>query len=73
MFDFQFPYWKTPLINNRINNGGKTILKKDEFILKEIHKFKSSKTRFDMLRGIAYYKGDHDILKRKENLYWGKR
>ena len=65
MFDFQFPYWKTPLINNRINNGGKTILKKDEFILKEIHKFKSSKTRFDMLRGVAYYKGDHDILKRK--------
>lgn len=65
MFNFQFPYWKTPLINKKISDGGKTILKDEDFILREIHKFKSSKTRFDMLRGIAYYNGDQDILKRK--------
>lgn len=65
MFDFQFPYSQMPRINALIKKGSESILRNEDFILKEIREFKSSKKRFDMLRGYAYFEGKQDILKRK--------
>lgn len=65
MFDFQFPYFMTEQINKRISRGRKSLINNEEFILKEIRDFKSSKTRINMLMGDAYYNGVQDILKRE--------
>ena len=65
MFDFQFPYSQMPKINAIIKKGSKSIMRNEDFILKEISEFKSSKIRFDMLRGYYYFEGKQDILKRK--------
>ena len=64
LFDFQFPYFRTPEINAIIKNGAKAIGEED-FILKEINEFRMSAKRRDMLMGQEYYCGRHDILKRK--------
>lgn len=65
MFDFQFPYSQMPRINAIIKNGAESIMKSEDFILKEIREFKNSKKRFHMLRACAYFQGQQDILKRK--------
>ena len=65
MFDFQFPYSQMPKINALIKKGCESIMRNEDFILKEIREFKSSKKRFDMLRGYSYFEGRQDILKRK--------
>ncbi len=64
MFDFQFPFFRTSEINAIIKNGAEAIGEED-FILKEINEFKSSRKRRDMLVGQDYYGGKHDILERK--------
>lgn len=64
MFDFQFPYSRTPEINSIIENGAKAI-REEDFILKEIKEFLASQKRRDMLLGQDYYCGNHDILRRK--------
>lgn len=65
MFDFQFPYSQMPRINALIRKGNESIMRNEEFILNEIREFKSSKKRFDMLRGYSYFEGKQDIIKRK--------
>lgn len=67
MFDFQYPNSQMPKINFLIKKGGENIISSDRFILNAIKEFRCSKKRYEMLLGDAYYKGAHDILKRKRS------
>ena len=57
---------ETARINNIIINNVKITEK--EFLESEIQKFLSSKARKDMIIAEDYYKGNHDILKRKRTV-----
>ena len=58
MFQFLLNKANTVRIeNNRITDN--------EFIVREINRFKFSKRRNDMITGERYYEGKHDILSRK--------
>lgn len=61
MFQFLLNKANTVRIeNNRITDN--------EFIVREINRFKYSKRRNDMLTGERYYEGKHDILSRKRTV-----
>ena len=53
---------------NAITVGSRDYVTDEEFILREIRKFKTSKRRNDMLTGEKYYIGEHDILSRKRTV-----
>lgn len=67
MFDFGRPMRE---INNIIH-GAKERLTDKEFIENEIRCFLSSRRRKDMIDGVKYYKGQHDILYRKRTMIGG--
>lgn len=58
---------ETDRINHFINSSSNSI-NFLEFLEKEIYRFLHSKTRRDMLIAEQYYKGKHDILKRKRTV-----
>ena len=60
MFRFNFT---TDEFVGIIQEGAKARLSDEEFIVCEIQRFLASKRRKEMLDGIRYYKGDHDILR----------
>lgn len=53
------------LWNNIIKYGADTSMTLDEFLSKEWNAFMLSDKRRDMLDGIRYYEGKHDILRKK--------
>lgn len=63
MFNFQFPGSEMPKINAILKIGAN--ITEEKFILQEIERFLSSPQRQNMIRGINYYNGKHDILMRK--------
>lgn len=62
MFDFQFPGFLTPYINTILKQGAESRISDSDFVIKEINAFMSSPKRADMIKGINYYRGFHDIL-----------
>ncbi len=66
MFNFQFPGWLTPYINDIIRKGAEKRLTDTEYITREINRFLSSPRRAEMLTGNRYYAGAHDILHYKK-------
>ena len=68
MFSFQFPGSQMPYINSLIRRGAESRIKDDEFIIKELNEFMNSPKRADMIKGINYYRGMHDILKRERTV-----
>ncbi len=68
MFSFQFPGSQMPYINAIIRQGAESCIKDSEFILREIREFMASPKRADMIKGINYYRGIHDILNRKRTV-----
>ena len=54
-----------PYINALIRQGAESSISDSEFIIREIKEFMASPKRADMIKGINYYRGIHDILKRK--------
>ncbi len=54
-----------PYINAIIKQGAESRISDREFILREINEFMASPKRADMIKGIDYYRGFHDILKRQ--------
>ena len=53
-------------ISNLIKEGGKVA--DEEYVIKEINRFRVSKRRKDMVDGEKYYEGKHDILHRKRTI-----
>lgn len=68
MFAFQFAGWLTSYINDIIRKGAKEQITDLDFVRKEINRFINSPRRMSMLKGNAYYKGQHDILRRKRTV-----
>lgn len=68
MFSFQFPGSQMPYINALIRQGAESSISDSEFIIREIKEFMASPKRADMIKGINYYRGIHDILKRKRTV-----
>ena len=66
MFDFQFPGWLTPYMNDIIRKGAESRLTDMDYVSREITRFLSSPRRADMLTGNRYYTGVHDILHYKK-------
>ena len=66
MFDFQFPGWLTPYMNDIIRKGAESRLTDMDYVSREITRFLSSPRRADMLVGNRYYTGAHDILHHKK-------
>lgn len=64
MFDFT----NMKLINAQIASGAATSMNEKQFLEREIKKFKASVARQEMIKGEAYYSGDHDILRRKRTV-----
>lgn len=59
---------ETDRLNQIIKEGAAARLTDIEFIENEIHKFKTSKKRKDMLDGERYFLGQHDILAKKRTM-----
>jgi len=55
-------------IGNILKQGASTKLTDEQFIVKEINTFKTSRRRKDMIDGEKYYAGRHDILSRKRTV-----
>ncbi|MGL5972560.1 MAG: phage portal protein [Oscillospiraceae bacterium] len=55
-------------IGNILKQGASTKLTNEQFIVKEINIFKTSRRRKDMIDGEKYYAGRHDILSRKRTV-----
>lgn len=55
-------------INSLIENGAKAVITEKKLLELEIAKWKKSKQRKDMLTGVRYYSGEHDILNRKRTV-----
>ena len=68
MFSFQFPGSQMPYINALIRQGAESSISDSEFIIRGIKEFMASPKRADMIKGINYYRGIHDILKRKRTV-----
>ncbi len=50
------------IMDSIIKQGAENRITDEQFIVREIKRFKLSRKRHDMLTGIKYYKGKHDIL-----------
>lgn len=68
MFSFQFPNSQMPYINEIIKQGAEREIGNEEFLIKEIRDFMESPKRLDMVKGVNYYKGIHDILIREKTI-----
>lgn len=55
-------------VSKAVAEGAKSRMSLERFLEKEIERFLSSAVRRDMLTGDRYYKGEHDILKRKRRV-----
>ena len=55
-------------VKNLIKIGAASYVTDEDFIVKEINRFKMSQRRKLMIDGERYYKGDHDILQRKRTV-----
>lgn len=62
MFDFGI---ETERLTRAVRQGAKNAITDLQFVEREILRFKASVRRRDMLCGIKYYAGKHDILHRK--------
>jgi len=65
---FNFLLSTAAKLANIITQGANEKITDEEFIVKEINRFKISKKRNDMLTGERYYLGIHDILDRKRTV-----
>lgn len=65
---FKFMLSEASRLANAITIGAKDRVTDEEFITREIRKFKVSKKRHDMVTGEKYYKGEHDILSRQRTV-----
>lgn len=54
-----------PYINRIIREGAESQISDEDFIIREINEFMISPKRADMIKGTDYYRGIHDIVKRK--------
>ncbi len=68
MFNFQFPGSQMPYINEIIRQGAESCISDSDFVIREIKEFMASPKRADMIKGLDYYKGAHDILRRKRTV-----
>lgn len=68
MFSFQFPGSQMPRINRLIKEGAESRISDEEFIIRELNEFMNSPQRADMIKGVNYYSGIHDILKRRRTV-----
>lgn len=55
-------------LNNILNKPLKQSANNLKYIEYEINKWKTSNTRKEQLQGDKYYKGEHDILRRKRTV-----
>ena len=62
-----FNFMKTK-IEDLIKIGAESRISDEEFIVKEIKRFKMSRKRKMMVDGKKYYEGDHDILRRERTV-----
>lgn len=65
MFNFSD---ESAIMNNIIRQGAAERITDEQFIVREIDRFKLSRKRHDMITGIKYYKGKHDILYHKRTV-----
>lgn len=56
------------MVKNIIHTGSESRMSDEEFLQREIMKFKRSAKRKAMLDGEKYYDGEHDILKRQRTI-----
>ena len=56
------------LFEKLVNKSASTRLTDEEFIMREIRKFKGSRRRKMMVDGERYFEGDHDILQRERTV-----
>lgn len=56
------------IMDNIIKQGAENRITDEQFIVREIQRFKTSRKRHDMFTGIKYYKGQHDILHHKRTM-----
>lgn len=66
MFDF-ITWWKEKF-GKLVNISVSEKLTDEQFIVKEIRRFKISKRRTDMMNGERYFEGKHDILSRQRTV-----
>ena len=66
MFDF-ITWWKEKF-GKLVNISVSEKLTDEQFIVKEIRRFKISKRRADMMNGERYFEGKHDILSRQRTV-----
>lgn len=53
------------ILDNIIKQGAENQITDEQFIVKEINRFKNSLKRRDMFAGVKYYKGEHEILQHR--------
>lgn len=56
------------ILDEIIKQGAASRMTDEQFIVREIQRFKISRKRHDMFTGIKYYKGKHDILHHKRTV-----
>ena len=56
------------LFEKLVNKSASARLTDEEFIMREIRRFKGSRRRKMMVDGITYFEGDHDILNRERTV-----
>jgi SPP1 family phage portal protein len=56
------------IMDNIIKQGDENRITDKQFIVREINRFKISRKRHNMLTGVRYFKGDHDIMYRKRTM-----
>ena len=56
------------LINKLISLGSRTGMTEQQFLEREIAKFKTASKRRDMFIGEQYYNGNHDIMHRRRTI-----
>lgn len=65
---FNFITWWKEKFGKLVNISVSEKLTDEQFIVKEIRRFKASKRRTDMINGERYFEGKHDILFRKRTV-----
>ena len=65
---FNFITWWKEKFGKLVNISVSDKLTDEQFIVKEIRRFKASKRRMDMMNGERYFEGKHDILSRQRTV-----
>lgn len=65
---FNFITWWKEKFGKLVNISVSDKLTDEQFIVKEIRRFKASKRRTDMINGERYFEGKHDILSRQRTV-----